>query len=90
MFEERDSHTHRSVEADVEILLEWLREVVGRDWAQATRVNTVVHVARSRSRRGPPWEVQRQAMCNMVASRAYHAQVGAYVTRLASWASWLR
>ena len=76
----------RSVEADVALLLEWLRRVVGADWAQATRRNTSCHVIVGSDR--APWLVQRDAMRGDAATTAYWRQVQEYVLRLAPWQVW--
>ena len=80
--------SHRDVEADVHVLLVWLRETVGHDWATATAVNGTCDITAERDSVAP-WLVQRQAMCDVAARDSYHTHIGEYVTRMAPWATWL-
>ena len=77
----------RDTEADVQLLLDWLIEVVGADWQRATRANQTGNPAVTSDRSRAPWLVQHDAMAQ-TAARAYHTQISDYIERLAQWQVW--
>lgn len=77
----------RDTDADVALLLDWLRRSVGRDWASVSRVNAGRGSVTS-DRSIPPWVVQQDAMQQAAPADAYWHEVEAYVTRLAPWQEW--
>ena len=55
----------RDIEADVQLLIDWLIATVGADWATATAFHQSGNPAVTSDRSREPWRVQHDAMAQV-------------------------
>ena len=77
----------RDVDGDVEKILAFLRKKVGKDWAAATKVNSVPHILKAGESTKRPWK-EIQGKMDKQGAEAPHVFVRNVVNRYTSFFQW--